>query len=592
MNARAELLQELSQPGNKLTRTFQIIDSLEEMQPDGRRASIGISANVNVDLLSTFLRKQGLLTGTRLDVKIGAHNDPFTDASQFADAKLDAILLIHLFDNLIPGFESQLPNMTAEQVAEVLSDFRAKCRFVFERAKALPFVFVAEMHRFTPALSGQRDLIDQAVSQFNECLHQEAASFANVRIVETDAIVRALGAGQAFDARFYYQNTAPYTAAFHDELARALMLKSRGFNGYFYKALVLDCDNTLWGGIVGEVLAAGIKLDPHSYPGKVFWRAQQEFLALERQGILLCLCSKNNAQDVDDILANHANMVIRNGNIAIRKVNWNDKVSNLRAIAAELNIGLDSLVFVDDSSFECEAVRAALPMVRVFQVPSVLSGYANVVRDIKELFLSGGISAESASKTEQYRLISAANEARAAFSSHEDYLASLDLRVTLRQNDVSNEERISELTLKSNQFNLTTLRQTVSAIREKMQSADWSVYSLDVEDRFGAAGLTGVVLMHWEGDTAKIAGFLMSCRVIGRGVEFSIWPAILNDARARGCRYVEAQFIPTAKNELVVDFYDRLGLAVADENEGIKRYSMALDEFSPAGADWIKVIYG
>ena len=367
------------------------------------------------------------------------------------------------------------------------------------------------------------------------------------------------------------------------------MAAARGFDSYFYKALVLDCDNTLWGGIIGEDLLEGIKLDPHSYPGRVFWQAQQSFLALERQGVLLCLCSKNNPADVDEVLDQHPSSVLRREHIAARQVNWTDKVSNLQAIARELNIGLDSLVFVDDSDFECNAVRSALPAVRVLQVPKTLSEYPRVLQEIRELFLAGGISAESRSKTAQYRQRQEALKSSAEFETNEQYLASLDLRVQLSRDDTESIARISELTLKSNQFNLTTLRQSTAEIRQRIDSGTATVYSLGVSDRFGNAGLTGVVLASWHGESAKIDAFLMSCRVIGRGVEFCFWPALADDARRRGCHVIEAEYRPTAKNAQVVDFYDRLGLQLVAEYNGTRHYRAALDSFKPPLTDWIKV---
>jgi FkbH-like protein len=353
---------------------------------------------------------------------------------------------------------------------------------------------------------------------------------------------------------------------------------------------VLDCDNTLWGGIIGEDLLGGIHLDPHSYPGKVYWRAQQDFLSLERQGVLLCLNSKNNATDVDEVLEKHPFAVLRHEHLAARKVNWTDKVSNLRAIAEELNIGLDSLVFVDDSDFECEAVRTALPMVRVFQVPKALPEYASVVREIRELFLAGGVSAESRSKTAQYRQRQAALESSAQFASHEEYLTSLDLRVQVARDDRANVPRISELTLKSNQFNLTTLRQSPAEIQQRMDGDSGTVYSLTVSDRFGSAGLTGVALVSWDAEVARLDAFLMSCRVIGRGVEFCFWPLIVDDAKRRHCRYFEAEYRPTAKNAQVANFCERLGLESSIGADGVKRYRAALDDLKPPPNDWIKVI--
>jgi FkbH-like protein len=521
---------------------------------------------------------------------MGSHDDPLTDVEEFLSEGIDQMVFLPFFDNLMPSLERRIELLSPEDIAAKEADLRARWRLVFEKAKSMRQVYACSLHRYVSAVDmGTVDPVDTVIERFNAVLREEAAAFANVRLIDTRSIIHQLGADASFDARFYLRSTAPYATPFLNELARRVVSSSRGFNGWFYKALVLDCDNTLWGGIIGEDLMDGVKLDAHSYPGKVFWQVQQEFLALERQGVLLCLCSKNNAPDVDEVLDKHPFAVLRREHLALRKVNWDDKVANLRAIAQELNIGLDSLVFVDDSDFECEAVRQALPAVRVFQVPKSLPDYLRMAREIRELFLAGGVSAESRSKTEQYRQRQEAIEASACFATHEEYLGSLDLQVRLARDDAANLARISELTLKSNQFNLTTLRQTSSEIQQRMESPHATVYSLTVSDRFGNAGLTGVALLRWNGEVAHIDAFLMSCRVIGRGVEFCFWPQVLEDASRNGCRVIEAEYRPSNKNAQVADFYDRLGLPLVSDDNGVKRYSARLSDFHTTPIAWIKV---
>ena len=590
MSESADLIALLTAPDTTLTRTISAVNALEKLSQSRRRVSIGISSNISVDLLSIFLRKHALLCGAAADVRMGNHDDPLTDVEHFVQAGVEEMVFLPFFDNLLPAFEQQLELLTPEAVAAKEADLRTRYRLVFEKSRILRQVYACSFHRFTPSVDiGATDAVSRVLDRFNDMLRSEAEAFPNVRTINTSSIVHLLGANAAFDTRFYLRSTAPFAPPFVNELARRIVAGARGFNSYFYKALVLDCDNTLWGGIIGEDLLEGIKLDPHSYPGRVFWQAQQAFLALERQGVLLCLCSKNNPEDVDEVLDKHPDTVLRREHIAARRVNWNDKVSNLQAIAGELNIGLDSLVFIDDSDFECNAVRSALPAVRVFQVPKTLSDYPRLLGEIRELFLAGGISAESRSKTAQYRHRQEAAESSAQFETNEQYLASLDLQVQLTRDDMASLARISELTLKSNQFNLTTLRQSPAEIRQRIDSDAGTVYSLGVSDRFGNAGLTGVVLATWQGETARLDAFLMSCRVIGRGVEFCFWPALVEDARRRGCRFIEAEYRPTAKNAQVADFYDRLGLPLVAEDNGIRCYRAALDSFFPPPIDWIKV---
>ncbi|NUZ08191.1 HAD-IIIC family phosphatase [Piscinibacter koreensis] len=593
MSDTATLLEQLAAPGAKLTQIIGAVERLEPLVDAKRELTIGVSSNVSVDLLSVFLRKHALLAGVRLAVEMGSHDDPVTDAMRFAASSVDAMVYLPFFDNLMPSFEDSLELLPAADVEAKEADFRARCTLVFRSAQALPAIYVGTLHRYgRPVDTGRADPVDAVLARFNATLREVAREFVNVRILDTAPVVQSIGAGAAFDRRFYLRSTAPYAPPFLDEFARQIALASRGFGTYFYKALVLDCDNTLWGGIIGEDLLEGIRLDPHSYPGRVYWQAQQTFAALERNGVLICLCSKNNPEDVDEVLERHPHTVLKHDHLTLKKVNWTDKVTNLQEIARELNIGLDSLVFVDDSPFEAAAVRAALPQVRVVELPPALTEYGRVLREVRELFLAGGVSDESRSKTDQYRQLQKAAQEHAQFATHEEYLASLDLRVELRRNSVAELARISELTQKSNQFNLTTLRQTPGEIRERMESDTGCVYSLTVFDKFGSAGLTGVAIVRWTGETAVVDAFLMSCRVIGRGVEFAIWPVITRDAAARGCRVLEAEFRPTAKNAQVSQFYEQLGLTLIETTDGVKRYRAEIADFHPPRAEWIKVTHG
>ena len=219
----------------------------------------------------------------------------------------------------------------------------------------MSMVYVSTFHLYDFAVdAGANDRRKMVLNVFNAKLRDLASGFPNVRLLDVGTILQTISTEKAFDRRFYFFNTAPYRPVFLDELARCIALASRGFGTYFYKALVLDCDNTLWGGVIGEDLMDGIKLDPHSFPGRVFWQAQQAFLGLERSGTLLCLCSKNNPEDVDQVLTSYPNQVLKDEQFILKKVNWQPKVENLKAIAQELNIGLDSLVFVDDSSLNAK----------------------------------------------------------------------------------------------------------------------------------------------------------------------------------------------------------------------------------------------
>jgi FkbH-like protein len=564
-----------------------------EAQHTGRRLSIGVSSSATVDLLGLHLRKQGLLNGTRIDIHQGNYDDPIGDVDRFLSAGVEQMVLLPFFDKLLPAFEARIEGMAAAAIDAKEAEIRQRYRLVFDKAQALRSVYLGSFHRMGQATDvSAKDAVDTVLARFNQALREESAAFSNVRVIDTEEVLRTIGQAAAFDARFYFRSQAPYTGLFFHEFSRRIALAARGFGAHFYKVLVLDCDNTLWGGVVGEDLLSGIQLGPHEYPGNIFWRMQHEFSTLERNGVLLCLCSKNNPADIDEVLQKHPDMVLRDAQIVIRKVNWNDKASNLRELASELNVGLDSMVFLDDSAFECEAVRQQLPMVKAILVPPALSDYPRAVQEIKELFMAGGVSADSRAKTEQYRLRAGAEELKAQFDSQDAYLESLQLKVTLSLNAVASIARISELSMKSNQFNLTTRRYSEAEIRHMTLAPEYAVYSLTVADKFGNSGLTGVVVMRYSAGVAQVDNFFMSCRVIGRGVEMSLWARIRADALARGCSELRAEFVPSAKNAQVADFYERIGLPlVADLGPAGKQYGVLTGAFAPPETSWIEITH-
>ena len=575
----------------KLVELTQAIDVLENYA-FSRVIKIGVSSAVTSDLLLIYLRKFALLNEVKLELVNGNYDDPIGDIDRFNNVNVDQIVLMPFFDNLLPSFEAQLENLDPLSIELKESQIRQQYSVVFEKARGVPLIHLCSFHRMGKSIVSEgQDAVELVLKRFNNALRETAVGYSNIRIVDTENIVRTLGQSATFDKRFYFRNKAPYTSAYMNELACRIAASSRGFGGYFYKILVLDCDNTLWGGVVGEELLNGIKLDPYEYPGNIYWSVQQEFAALESQGIILAIVSKNNPADVEEVFQKHPNMVLKDAHIAAKKINWTDKPSNLRALANDLNVGLESIIFLDDSSFECEAVRKQLPMVKTLQVPTNLSDYPNIVAEIKSLLLAGGLSTESKNKTEQYRQRAEAEELKVNFETQEEYLASLKIKVELMRNARASIGRISERSQKSNQFNLTTRRYTIAEIEQLIESGSYSVYSLVVGDKFGNAGLTGVAVMRYENDLAIIENFFMSCRVIGRGIETSIWGHIVTDVIKRGCSKLSAVFIPSNKNEQVSGFYNSLGLQLTMECDGALHYTITSADFVVAKKSWIEIAY-
>ena len=590
MTLPPDLRATLVDPGTTLAQLIKAVAAAEHALAEVPEVVIGLSSNATIELLGLYLRREAVVAGVRARLVMGNFDDPIGDFERFAQAGVERVVLLPFFDNILPAFEAQVPLLPAETLAAKEAELRARLGLALAAGHGFRSVQLGLFHRFgLSAAADGEDAVAALIERFNIMLRGTAAGHANVQLVDVAASVTAVGHAAAFDRRFYWRARAPYSAALLAELAARLAAGTRGFGTRFIKALAIDCDNTLWGGIVGEDLLAGVKLDPHDYPGNVFWRVQQTIAALENQGLLLCLCSKNNPADVEAMFADHPHMVLKAGQLAANRVNWTDKVTNLRELAAELNIGLDSFIFLDDSPVEVNAVRTQLPQVTTIQVPAALPDYPAAIDGIARLFLGAGVSEAGSSRTEQYRHRAAAAEARSAFSSHEDYLASLELEAALGIDRLADAPRIAELTQKSNQFNLTTRRHTRLEIEQLMAAADRQVFAISVRNRFGDSGLTGVIVVRHDGETAHIDNFLMSCRILGQGIETAFWNAVIDRLRTAGSAWVEAEFIASARNAQVRELYDRLGLALRDDTSGRRRYRQALAGFAPPTSSWVKV---
>ncbi len=338
------------------------------------------------------------------------------------------------------------------------------------------------------------------------------------------------------------------------------------------KCLVLDLDNTLWGGIAGEDGISGIRLDL-SGPGRCYYDFQEEILNLYDKGILLALNSKNNQEDALDIIEKHPHMLLRKHFFSCLKVNWQDKATNMKEIANELNIGLDSLVFFDDNPVERDYIKKAFPEVLVIDVPDEPGRYCDALKRMPE-FEKLDVTDEDRKRNEMVGQNCKRIQCQKSFRSLEEYLASLETEITVIKADDFNIPRISQLTLKTNQFNMTTKRYQVSDIKRMLEAGDYIINCCSVSDRFGDNGITGCCIVKLEGCTAVIDTFLLSCRVLGRNVEYVFLGAVVKQLREMNMERIIAEYLPTEKNKANSGFYTRAGFTEVSADERGVVYEM------------------
>jgi FkbH-like protein len=444
-------------------------------------------------------------------------------------------------------------------VAETVDRLRQLWRACQERFAATVVQFTFEIPEIDPfgglsaALPGGRARILQ---RLNLAL-TDAARDANVAVFDMNEAAALFGKQRWNDAGRWIaakQYPAPDAVPF---LARRFAGLVRAACGLTSKCVVLDLDNTLWGGIIGEDGLNGIRLGGDA-EGEAYTAFHRYLLGLKSRGIPLAVCSKNNEADALSVFREHPESVLREADFAVFLANWEPKPDNLRRIAATLNIGIDSLVFVDDNPAERAFIRRELPDVEVPELPDDPALYADTLHR-SQLFESLSFTEEDRRRAESYRQNAERAAVSTATANVDDYLASLGMKVELRPFDELNLPRIVQLINKTNQFNLTTRRTSAAEVARWMRDPACYTQFMRLRDRFGDSGLTGVLVAFREGDAFRIDTWLISCRVLGRRIEEAMIASLCSYARSAGARAVTGEYVPTAKNEQVRDIYPRLG---------------------------------
>jgi FkbH-like protein len=409
------------------------------------------------------------------------------------------------------------------------------------------------------------------IKAYNKRLEELASQLPNLIILDTNRLVHKLGESNVFDLRGLYAFDIPFTHEFMTALAEEWTAYARALLGKTKKCIVLDLDNTLWGGVVGELGPLGVALGP-DYPGNAFVNFQKALLDFYNRGIILAIASKNNPEDVEEIFKKNPYMVLKENNFSAIRVNWGDKAENIADIARELNIGVDSMVFLDDDPLMRAMVRGRLPGISVpeFSIPP--EHYAQTLYDL-DLFHQFALTEEDSQRGKMYAEEQQRKKVLSSAKSADDYIAELGIVMRVSMNDESLIPRISQLTQKTNQFNLTTRRHTEADIQRFIADGGL-VFSGHVSDKFGDYG-TVIVAIVTPGKIATLETFLMSCRVMGRGVECAFMDHIARVLHERGIATLHASFIPTAKNKPTEGFLPDHGF-VRSDSEGfvldIKRY--------------------
>lgn len=420
------------------------------------------------------------------------------------------------------------------------------------------------------------------VRSVNQALR--AALPAGAYLVDLPIVSGEMGRRVFYDQRNYFWTKQPFSQRGLVHLAEYCWAGVRAVTTGPKRVAVVDLDNTLWGGIVGETGPLDVALG-ESPVGEAFRSFQRYLRDLTARGCVLAVASKNNDADARGPFEQNPNMLLTLEHIAAFQANWDTKDVQIQRIAEELRLGLDSFVFVDDNPFERELVRGTLPEVEVVELPEDPADYVRAVED-GLWFESTGLTGEDAVRARAYVTERKRTEVQKAFTSLDEYLGSLEMVGDVRPISAEDMQRVVQLHAKTNQFNLTTRRHPAEAIQQALASPDTIGLTLRARDRFGDYGLIAVLLGVPCGTTKpkalRIDSWLMSCRVIGRTIEEFFFRTLVGEARAHGYICVHGEYRPTAKNGLVADLYPRLGFTALDTaDDEATHYRLALDGYAP-----------
>jgi FkbH-like protein len=545
-----------------------------------RTVSIAVVASFTVDTLLPYLgglmAQRGLYARFTVAPFGQIYQSLLDPGSEVRAAGADVTLVLARLEDLCAHPLAELalldPARIGEARAEVHAEIERLCAALtaFEAAST-GMVFAGTLPAPPHTPLGVLDAshpasLTQLARECNVALWRTALERRRLRLIDVDQVIAEVGAAKAWDPRMAVLAGCPLSTAALRHLAAQLTRAIAALVLPAAKVIVLDLDNTLWGGIVGEDGPAGIAIGPTGL-GAAFTAFQDALLALRAQGMLLAIASKNNEADAFEIFDHHPGMRIRRDHLAAHRISWQPKSESLRELAGELSLGVDSFVFVDDSPTECAEVRSVLPEVTVVELPRDPVRYVEVLRAVPQLDRMT-LTDEDRMRAAAYAAEKARTAARGAAEGDPDalraHLRSLELAVTVRRIGDDDVARAAQLTQKTNQFNLTTVRRTEADIEAMRRDPAWRLYALDVTDRFGDYGTTGLVFARRvDGATWDLDTVLLSCRVLGRGVESALLRVVTADLIEAGAQRLTGRLIPTKKNAPVRDFLPRHGFAPA-----------------------------
>ena len=551
-------------------KTLRELKKLAKLESDSPIIRVALLGDTATQLLVTAIKGEAMDRGYSLDLYEGEYNqverqvmDPTSEFYQF-DAEIS---IIFQSTHKLGEYHSSLPVAKQEQLAEERLSFIASlCESPLLANKKLIYFNYPEIEDtvFGSYANKVGSSFSYQVRKLNYELMNLSRQYPNLFICDIAGLQNLWGRQFMFAPNVYMTTE---------------MVLSVNAIPQFKKCLILDLDNTVWGGVIGDDGLEGIELGHGLGIGKAFTEFQMWVKKLKQRGIIICVASKNNEETAKEPFEKHPDMVLKLDDIAVFQANWETKVDNIRTIQGILNIGFDSMVFLDDNPFERNMVRENIPGITVPELPEDPAMYLEYLYSLN-LFETASYSNADKDRTKQYQVEAKRVSLSKSFTNEADFLKSLDMVSTVSGFTKFNTPRVAQLSQRSNQFNLRTVRYTegdITAIAENPECID---LSFTLEDKFGDNGLIAVIIMKkQDADTLFVDTWFMSCRVLKRGMESFTLNTMVEKAKAKGFKRIVGEYIPTPKNKMVESHYPNLGFMPMDGEPN--RYVLELDNYQP-----------
>lgn len=534
----------------------QLIAANRQLQNkfSGEPLKILLISNAAVGLAKEFIEYELSINGIFARVDLGDYDNL---VQQTFEIKHDVLLVFFETWNLTPALYTEI---SLNPDSQALEDYiRQQITTIAQNAQNIPLVvFNTFMGHFDQGFPFQFSPLKGLAFNLNQFLF--SFNQPNLIIFDTSELLYQLSGQQALSRKTFYQFNTPYSHKFFRLYSHYFKFLILNLKGKTKKGLVLDCDNTLWNGIVGEEGIHGLKMAFDQPQGRPFFEVQRMILSLARSGVIIALCSKNNPDDIQQVLDEHPDLQVRDKDIVLKKINWKPKPENLREIASELNLGLDSLVFWDDSDFEISMMKDNLPEVLSLQVPHNIHDYPDFFRSQMGWFFKSNTTAEDGEKTRLYKQEAVRRQESNKYRDLSHFLSDLNLEIIIENNPAEHLDRLAQLTQKTNQFNLSTQRYARSDLESFLSRRDTELIAFRVKDRFGDYGITGLCMLAYPSKgKAVVDTWLMSCRILGRQIEDAFLGFLINHLNKKQISHLSMPFVSSLKNSQVAEFLTNKG---------------------------------